>query len=73
MDNNQKSIVQHMELSSVLCAGLDGRELWGRTVTCMEAFLHYSPETNTTLSIGYNPIQIASGVKKKKKRSTFSV
>ena len=68
MDNNQKPIVQHMELSSMLCAGLDGRELWGRMGTCTAASLHCSPETNTTLSIGYNPIQIVSGVKIKMKK-----
>lgn len=68
MDNSQKPIVQYMELSSMSCDGLDGRELWGRMGTCMAASLHCSPETNTTLSIGYNPKQIVSGVKMKMKK-----
>ena len=44
-----------MELCSVLCGSLDGRGLWGRTGTgiCMAKSLHCSPETTTTLLIGY--------------------
>ena len=34
----------------------------------MAESLHYLPETTTTLLIGYTPIQIGFGVKKKLKR-----
>ena len=38
---------------------LDGRGVWGRmeTCICMTESLHYSPETITTLLIGYRQIQ----------------
>jgi len=44
-----KTIVQHMELCSVLCASLDGSGVWGRmdTCVCLAESLHYSPETVT--------------------------
>ena len=32
VDNQQNPIVQHMELCSVICASLDGREVWGENV-----------------------------------------
>ena len=36
-----------------------GKGVWGRmdTCVCMAESLHYSPETTTTLLIGYTPIQ----------------
>ena len=34
-----------MEFCSVLCASLDGREVWGRTNICMPESLHCSPDT----------------------------
>ena len=48
------STVEHM-----LRGSLDGRRVWGRmdTCVCMAGSLLYSPETITTLLIGYNPIQ----------------
>ena len=48
-----------MELCSILCGGLDGREVWGRMDTCIcLAESHYCPpETITRLLIGYTPIQ----------------
>ena len=59
MGNQQEATVQHMELYSVLCANLDGRGVWRRTDTCicMAESLPCSPETTTTLLIGYTPIQ----------------
>ena len=43
----------------MLCASLDGREVWGRmdTCKCMTESLHCSLETTTTLLIGCTPIQ----------------
>ena len=43
----------------MLCGSLDGRGVWGRTdaCMCMAGSLHCSPETITTLLIGYIPIQ----------------
>ena len=43
----------------MLCASLDGRGVWGRmdVCICVAESLHYSPETITTLLIGYTPIQ----------------
>ena len=51
--------ILHMELCSMLCVRLDGRGVWGRMDTriCMAESLCYSPETTTTLLIGYTPIQ----------------
>ena len=48
-----------MELYSMLCATLDGREVWRRmdTCVCKAESLLYSLETTTTLSIGYIPIE----------------
>ena len=50
----------------MLSASLDGRVVWGRmdTCVCMAEFLHCSPETITTLLIGYTPTQNVLGVKK---------
>ena len=59
MHSQQRPIVQHMELCSKLCTSLDGRRVWGRmdTCTCMAESFLCSPETITTLLIGYTPIQ----------------
>ena len=59
MDKQQRRIVQHMELCSVLYGSLDGRGVWGRmdTCICMAESLHCSPEAITTLLIGYTSIQ----------------
>ena len=48
-----------MELRSVLCGSLDGRGMWGRMDTSiyMAESLRCSPETITTMLIGYPPIQ----------------
>ena len=48
-----------MELYSMLCGSLDGREVWERmdTYICMAESLRCSPETITTLFIGFTPIQ----------------
>ena len=48
-----------MELSSVLCAILDGSGVWGRrdTCICMTESLSCSPETTVALLIGYTPVQ----------------
>ena len=57
MDTEQGPIVQDMELCSILCARLDGREVWGRMDTCvrMTESLSLSPEVITTLLTGYTP------------------
>ena len=60
-----------MELSSMLHASLDGREVWGRMDICiyMAESFHCSPEIITTLLTGYTPIQnkVFKVTKKKKK------
>ena len=55
MDNQQGPAVEHKELCSVLWGCLDGRRVWGRIDTCMRMAesLPYSPETITTLFIGW--------------------
>ena len=55
MDNQQKPVVQHGELHSVLCGSLDGRRVWGRMdpCVCMAESLHCSPGSITTLFIGF--------------------
>ena len=47
-----------MELCSTLQGSLDGRGVWGRmdTCVCVAEPLHSSPETITTLLIGYTPV-----------------
>ena len=59
MDSRQGSTIESMELGSVLCGGLDGREIWGRMdiCVCMAGSLHCSLETATTLLIRYTSIQ----------------
>ena len=55
MDNQQGSTVQPKDLCLMLCGSLDGKRIWGRLNTCIcmvECFL-CSPETVTTLLIGY--------------------
>ena len=68
MANQLRPAEQHMDLCCMLCASLDGREVWGRTDTCicMAESLHCSPEHITTLLIGYTPMQNVFGVKKLK-------
>ena len=59
MDNQQGPTVEHSELCSMLCGGLDGRGLWGRMDTCMcmaESFC-CSCDAITTLLTGYTPTQ----------------
>ena len=48
-----------MEPCSMLCSSLDGRGVWERmdTCICMAESLCSSPETITTLLIGYTPTQ----------------
>ena len=48
-----------MKLCSMLCGSLDGWGVWGKgdTRMCMAESLRCSPETVTTLVIGYTPIQ----------------
>ena len=57
MDNQQTPTVQHRELYSMVCGSMDGRGVWGGmdTCICMTESLHCSPETITTLLIGYTP------------------
>ena len=64
--NNQRTHCIARELCSVLCGSLDGRGVWGRmhTCMCMAESLCCSPETITTLLIGYTPIQNKRGLKK---------
>ena len=47
------------ELCSMSRGSLDGRGVWGKMDTCirMAGSLCCPPETMTTLSIGYNPLQ----------------
>ena len=68
MDNQQGPTVQRMELYSMLYGNLDGRQVWRRMYACicMTESLHCSPETITTLLIGYTPIQ--NKMLKKEKR-----
>ena len=53
MGNQQKALVQHMELCSMLCGSLDGKAVLGRmdTCICMVESLCCSPETITTLAV----------------------
>ena len=59
MNNQQGPTIQHMKLCSMLCGRLDGRGVWGITDICtwMAQSFPCSPETITTLLIGYNPLQ----------------
>ena len=71
MDNQQRPIIKHMELSR-LCARVDGRGVWERRDTCIcmaESFCS-SPETTTTLLTGYTPTQ-NKNFKVKKKSLSF--
>ena len=51
--------VWHVKLDSMSYGSPDGRRVWGRmdTCICMAESRRYSPETITTLSVGYTPIQ----------------
>ena len=68
MDEQQKPIVEYVELFSMLCSSLNGRGIWGRMDTCigMAESIHCSPETITTLLIGCTPIQNVLVLNKKK-------
>ena len=59
MDNQQGPTVEHIELCSMLCGGLDRRGVWGRmdTWTCMAESLHCSPESIITLFLSCIPMQ----------------
>ena len=52
-----------LEFCSMLCGSLDGKGVWGRMdmygciCICIVESLHCSPETITTLLIGYTPTQ----------------
>ena len=58
-DHQQGPTVQHGELCSMIGGSLDGRGVWGRmdTCTCIAEPPPCSPETITTLLIGYTAIQ----------------
>ena len=60
-----------MDLCSILCGSLDGRGVWGRMdiCICMAESLSCSPETITTLLIGYTPIQNKKFKRRKKKKT----
>ena len=52
MDKQQKQLVSHVELCSMLCGSLDGRGVVGGrmdTCVCVAESLHHSPETITGL------------------------
>ena len=50
MDNEQRPIVQHMELFPVLCGSLDRKGVWGTDAGIyMAESLRCSPETTTFL------------------------
>ena len=53
----------------MLCRKLDRRGVWGRmdTCVCTAESLRCSPETITTLLIGYTPMQNVFGVKNNNK------
>ena len=67
--DNQEPTVEHVELFSMLCGSLDGKEVWRRMDTgrCMAKSLHCSPETMTILLISYTPKKKKKVQKKKKK------
>ena len=56
---NKDLLYKHMELCSMLCASLDRRAVWGRmdTCICIAESLCCSPDTITTMLIGYTSIQ----------------
>ena len=64
--------MQHMELYSVLRGILEGRGVWDSVDTriCMAESLPCSPETTTTLLIGYTLTQNKKFKVKKKKKKT---
>ena len=60
-----------MEPCSMSCGSPGWEGVCGRmdTCICMAESVHHSPETITTLLIGYTPIQNAFGVLKKIKKN----
>ena len=65
MKTNKDLTVWHRELWSLLGGSLDGRAVWGRvdTCRCMAEPLRCSPETITTLLIGYVVVWLQSHVR----------
>ena len=61
MENQQGPAAQPRELCSMSRGRLDGRGVWGRrdTCVCVAESIRCLPETITTLSISYTPIQNA--------------
>ena len=61
-----------MELCSILCGGLDGREVWGRmdTCICLIESLCCPYETIKALLTGYTPVQNKKLKKKHTKHKT---
>ena len=59
MDKQQRPIILHMELCSMLCSSLDRRGFGGRVDTCirMAESLPCPLETIITLLMGYTPVQ----------------
>ena len=60
-----------MELCSIVCGGLDGREVWGRmdTCICLIESLCCPYETIIALLTGYTPVQNKKLKKKQNKTS----
>ena len=69
MEHQQGPTIWYMELYSMFCSILDGREVWGRTDkrVCIAEALCCPPETITILLIDYMPIQNKKFNNKKKK------
>ena len=65
MDNQQKPIVQHMELCFMCQLGWEGTLGENNKCICMAESLHCIPEIISTWLIGCTPIQNVFGVKKK--------
>ena len=65
MDNQQGPTVQHMELYSMLCGNLDGKQVWRRMYACicMTESLRCSPVTITTLLISDTQYKIKNLIK----------
>ena len=59
IDNQLGPAILPMELCSMLCGSLNGREVWGRIdiCICVTESLRCSLETITTLLTGYIPIE----------------
>ena len=67
MDNQQRPIVQHMELCSMLCASLDGRGVWGEWLHVyvrLSLFAVHLKLSQHYLLIGYALIENKKSFKK---------